>query len=51
MVDVENGYFGTEINDKVYDITGDVTNKCNWKSWVDIDNAIVKKNITSKYMN
>lgn len=33
MYDASTCHFGTKIKDKIYDITGDVTNKYNWISW------------------
>lgn len=33
MYDEVNNHFGTMIYDRVYDITGDVTDKYNWVTW------------------
>ena len=33
MIDYIANHFGCNINNKVYDITGDVTDKYNWKYW------------------
>ena len=37
MYDQIDGHFGAWINDHVYDITGDVTNKYNWAKFSDTD--------------
>ena len=37
MYDEVANHFGTRIYDKVFDITGDVTDKYNWASWYLID--------------
>ena len=31
----ELSHFGCKIGERVYDITGDVTNNTTWESWVD----------------
>jgi len=51
MVNIENKYFGTEIDGRIYDITGDISDKYNWIPWVDIDSETVKNHITSEYIN
>lgn len=51
MVSIESKYFGTEIDGRIYDITGDISDKYNWIPWVDIDSETVKNHIISKYIN
>lgn len=51
MVNTESKYFGTEIDGRIYDITGDISDKYHWIPWVDIDNETVKNHIISKYIN
>lgn len=36
MYDQDMCHFGTEINGRVYDITGDVTDKYDWMSWMEM---------------
>lgn len=38
-------HFGTKIGEHVYDITGDVTDKYDWESWMDIDDPLLKDRI------
>lgn len=33
----KDNHFGTRVHDRIYDITGDVTNKYDWTSWYLID--------------
>ena len=41
MIEESGGQFGTRINGRVYDITGDVTGKCKWVPWLKVsDNKI-----------
>ena len=51
MVSIESKYFGTEIDGRIYDIPGDISDKYNWIPWVDIDSETVKNHIISKYIN
>lgn len=37
MYDPVMNHFGTKINDRIYDITGDVTDKYDWIQWTDMD--------------
>lgn len=50
MFDTESEHFGTEISNKVYDITGDVTHKYNWIPWDSIEDHSLKYKITEKYI-
>lgn len=43
-------HFGTRINGRVYDITGDVTDTYTWVSWRSIPDSDHKKEIVSKYI-
>lgn len=36
MYDSIINHFGYRINNRIYDITGDVTNKYNWEIWADV---------------
>lgn len=40
-----DNHFGTKIRGKVYDITGDVTRKYNWKPWIEFENSKEKERI------
>lgn len=42
--EVEN-HFGTKINGRVYDITGDVTFKYEWSPWSDINDELLRARI------
>lgn len=50
MYDIESEYFGTEINGKVYDITGDITNNYNWIPWDSIDDFDIRYKIVSRFI-
>ncbi len=50
MYSSENDYFGTKICGKVYDITGDVTSKCEWKPWLEFKDEIEKERIIRDYI-
>ena len=39
VYDEIEGHFGAKIGNKVYDITGDVTEKYTWTEWSDVDEA------------
>ena len=45
MYDKVENHFGTMIFGKVYDITGDVTRKYNWKPWIEFENSKEKERI------
>lgn len=45
MYDEVANHFGTKINGCVYDITGDVTFKYEWKPWSDVDDALHRSRI------
>lgn len=38
-------HFGTKIEGRVYDITGDVTSKYEWKSWAELDDNLLRSRI------
>ncbi len=40
-----DNHFGTKVFGKVYDITGDVTYKYDWKPWLDFGDEIEKERI------
>ncbi len=42
--------FGTKIYGKVYDITGDVTDKCAWKPWLEFEDELEKERIIRDYI-
>lgn len=42
MYDSVANHFGTKINDRVYDITGDVTEKYEWHPWSDISDSALR---------
>ena len=50
MFDSATNHFGALVNGKVYDITGDVTGKCKWTSWLELQDGSVKEKVTSKYI-
>ena len=45
MYSSDVNHFGTKIHGRVYDITGDVTDKYKWASWTDFSDEIEKKRI------
>lgn len=45
MYDEVANHFGTRIQGKVYDITGDVTNKYKWVSWESITDSSLRARI------
>ena len=46
MVDYVVNHFGCKIADRVYDITGDVTEAYNWESWIHCRDEALMKRIT-----
>lgn len=50
MCDKNKNHFGTRINGRVYDITGDVTSRYSWASWLDMTDDSQKAEIISKYI-
>lgn len=46
MYDSVANHFGTKIDDRIYDITGDVTDKYSWKPWADVDDPLLRQRIT-----
>lgn len=45
MYDQALNHFGTKIKGRVYDITGDVTDKYTWEPWSDVNNELLRKRI------
>ena len=45
MYDEVINHFGTKINGRVYDITGDVTSKYEWKPWADLEDDLLRSRI------
>lgn len=45
MYDEIENHFGTKVNGRVYDITGDVTFKYEWKAWSDVDDELPRSRI------
>lgn len=45
MYDEVINHFGTKINGRVYDITGDVTFKYAWKPWSEVDDELLRARI------
>ena len=45
MYDQVMCHFGTKINDRVYDITGDVTDRYQWIPWSEVDDELLRKRI------
>lgn len=44
MYDAVENHFGTMVGDRVYDITGDITDKYHWVPWLDIkDESLVRR--------
>lgn len=50
MYDAATNHFGTLVNDKVYDITGDITGKYKWTPWLELQDSSMKEKVTSKYI-
>lgn len=50
MYDNSVNYFGVKINNRVYDITGDITNKYSWIPWDSVTDERGRQEITSKYI-
>lgn len=46
MYDKSENHFGTKICGRVYDITGDVTEKYRWISWEKIDDPSLRERVT-----
>ena len=44
-------HFGTRISNRIFDITGDVTDKYNWKLWNDICDELLKQRIVRDCIN
>lgn len=45
MYDEIENHFGTKIDDKVYDVTGDVTDKYKWAPWDSITDDLHRQRI------
>ena len=45
MYSISDNHFGTRINGRVYDITGDVTDKYDWKPWIEFQDDVEKERI------
>ena len=45
MYDEVENHFGTKIDGRVYDITGDVTFKYEWKPFSDVDDELLRARI------
>lgn len=45
MYDQVVNHFGTQINGRVYDITGDVTDAFEWECWEDLGDALLATRI------
>ena len=44
MIDYVAAHFGCKIGEKVYDITGDVTEKYRWETWTECsDEALIRR--------
>lgn len=50
MFDIATNHFGTMVYGSVYDITGNVTEKYEWVSWLELQNFSIKENVTKKYI-
>lgn len=46
MYDEVINHFGTQIGGRVYDITGDVTEKYDWRPWDFMSDDLLRKRIT-----
>lgn len=45
MYDEVENHFGTRISGRIYDITGDVTSKYEWKPWHALDDDLLRLRI------
>lgn len=45
MYDEVLNHFGTKVSGRVYDITGDVTDKYNWKPWSEVGDDLLRARI------
>ena len=45
MYDQTANHFGTRVGDRVYDITGDVTDEYTWEPWSDFDDKPLRERI------
>ena len=45
MYDQIENHFGTRICGRVYDITGDVTDRYSWERWAEVDDDTLRKRI------
>lgn len=50
MYDKNKNYFGTKIHDRVYDITGDITEEFEWESWTSIEDTNDKQIIIRNHI-
>lgn len=50
MYDDVANHFGTRIDNKVYDITGDVTDDYQWVTWDSVDDAEHRERIIRDFM-
>lgn len=50
MYSSANDYFGTKIYGKVYDITGDVTDKYDWKPWLEFGDGTKRERIIRDFI-
>lgn len=50
MYNEQTTRFGTEIKNRVYDITGDVTDNHKWVPWDSVNNTSLKEQITKNYI-
>lgn len=51
MYDYIENHFGCKINDKVYDVTGDVTFSYDWKYWIDCQDEDLIESINRDCIN
>lgn len=51
MYDQTINHFGTKIAGRVYDITGDVTDRYNWMPWDDLRDTALKQRIVRDCIN
>lgn len=42
----ESGHFGTRIQNKVYDINGEILELSDWFSWIEMNDSELKRKIT-----
>lgn len=50
MFDTATNHFGTMVNGKVYDITGDITRKYKWVPWLELQDNSIKEKVTNEYI-